>query len=114
MYRAHNTTEYPAMAAGQQACSRAQSMPAQATRKSSAQIMCGACATASAAASILLLQTDVSASVSLFVLLITLVILLLVSLLSLVGLLSLSGLTGLEIDLVGLIQGLSPGTHTGD
>ena len=108
MYYAHGTTEYPAMAAGQQACSRAQSMPAQATHKSSAQTMCGACVTASAAASILLPQTDVSASVSLFVLLITLVILLLVSLLSL------SGLTGLEIDLVGLIQGLSPGTHTGD
>jgi|GEM_PF-2733816 uncharacterized membrane protein YadS len=108
MYYVHSTTEYPAMAAGQQACSRAQSMPAQATRKSSAQTMCGACATASAAASILLLQTDVSASVSLFVLLITLVTLLLVSLISL------SGLTGLEINLVGLIQGLSPGTHTGD
>jgi uncharacterized membrane protein len=108
MYFAHSTTEYPAMAAGQQACSRAQSMPAQATRKSSAQTMCGACATASAAASILLLQTDAETSVSLFVLLITLVTLLLVSLISL------SGLTGLEINLVGLIQGLSPGTHTGD
>jgi hypothetical protein len=113
MRYAHNTTEYPAKAAGQQSCSRAQSMPAQSARMS-AQTMCGAWATAIAATSILLIQTGVSASVSLFVLLTTLSNLLLVSLLGLVGLLSLSGLTGLELNLVGLIQGSSPGTTTGD
>jgi hypothetical protein len=68
-------------------------------------------ATASAATSILLIQTGVSASVSLFVLLIAFGNLLLVTL---IGLLSLSGLTRLIIDLVGLIKGLAPGTMMGD
>ena len=109
------TTEYPAKATGNQCTSRARSFSPM-----SAQAMCGAWATASAAASILLIQTGVSASVSLFVLLITLSNLLLVSLVGLIsllvlgGLLSLSGLTGLVLSVVGLIQGLSPGTKTGD
>ena len=65
--------------------------------------MCEMWATASAATSILLIQTGVSASVSLFVLLIALDNLLLVTLiglLGLTGLLSLSGLTGLVRNLV--------------
>jgi len=112
----HRTTEYSAKTAGYQSRSCAQSMPEQFARMS-AQTMCGIWAAASVAASILLIQTDVSASVSFFLLLITLCNLLLVSLiglLSLAGLLSLSGLTGLFSDLVGLMRGLSPGTTTGD
>ena len=104
-----STTKYPAKASGNQcaACTRSSFSPM------SAQTMCGMWATASAAASILLIQTGVSASVSLFVLLITLGNLLLVSLigllglLGLTGLLSLSGLTGLVLSSVGLIKGLS-------
>jgi hypothetical protein len=83
----------------------------------SAQAMCGMWATASAATSIHLIQTGVSASVSLFVLLIALGNLLLVTLIGLLGLsglLSLSGLTGLVRSLVGLIKGLAPGAMMGD
>lgn len=111
-----STVEYPAKTTGNQCTSRARSPFA----PNSAQAMCGAWATASAAASILLIQTGVSASVSLFVLLITLGNLLLVSLIGLLsllglsGLLSLSGLTGLVLSPVGLIRGLAPNTKTGD
>src|SRR5437870_4184196 len=99
MYAIASTTKYPAKTAGNQCTSCAQCMPGNSARMS-AQTMCGMWATASAAISILLIQTGVSASVSLFVLLIALGNLLLVSLigllviLSLTGLLSLSGLTG--------------------
>lgn len=117
MFATSNTIKYPAMAAGQQDCtSRAQRMHGCAPR-TSAQAMCGTGASASATASILPLQTGVSASVSLFVLLLILGTLLLVGLsglLGLTGLLSLSGLTGLVISLVGLLKGLSPGATTGD
>ena len=116
MYYIASTTKYPAKTAGPQCTSRAQRMPGKSAR-TSAQNMCGMWATASAATSILLIQTGVSASVSLFVLLIALGNLLLVTLiglLSLTGLLSLSGLTGLVRNLVGLIKGLAPGTTMGD
>ncbi|HEY0755527.1 MAG TPA: hypothetical protein VGD98_16335 [Ktedonobacteraceae bacterium] len=111
-----STTKYPAKTAGNQCTSCTQRMPGQSTRIS-AQTMRGMWATANAATSILLIQTGVSASVSLFVLLIALGNLLLVTLiglLGLTGLLSLSGLTGLVINLVGLIKGLVPGTMMGD
>lgn len=107
------TTEYPAKTTGNQCTSRARSS----FSPMSTRAMCGMWATASAAASILLIQTGVSASVSLFVLLITLGNLLLVSLIGLLvlsGLLSLSGLTGLVLSVVGLIKGLAPGTKTGE
>ena len=113
------TSEYPAMTAGTSCTSRALHMHNQ-FAPMSAQAMCGIWATASAAASILLIQTGVMASVSLFVLLITVGNILLVgligllSLLGLTGLLSLSGLTGLVLSLVGLLTGLAPGTKTGD
>ena len=124
MRNSASTTEaYPAMAAGYigygctARASRMQSHPA----RMSARAMCGMWATASAATSILLIQTGVSASVSLFVLLTALSNLLLVSLIGLLsllvlsGLLTLSGLTGLVLSLVGLItKGLSPGTKTGE
>lgn len=97
-----STTERSATAAG--ACCT-QPMPA----LSAQMFIMGTAATA--AASILLIETGVLASVSLFVLLFNLVSLLLVGL---VGLLCLSGLTGL-IGLVGLIEGLTPpGTRKGD
>src|SRR5579883_2659785 len=111
---ASTTEKYPAKAAGYGCTSRAQRMHASFAQPMSAQAMCGMWATASAAASILLFQTGVSASVSLFALLITLGNLVLVSLLVLSGLLSLSGLTGLVLSLVGLIKGLAPRTMTGD
>lgn len=116
---ASTTEKSPAKAAGGQCTSYAPRMHNHSARMS-ARAMCGMWASASAAASILLIQTGVSASVSLFVLLITLSILLLVSLIGLIsllvlsGLLSLSGLTGLVISLVGLIKGLSPGMKAGD
>jgi hypothetical protein len=110
MYHMHSTAEYPAKTTGSQCTSRARGSFA----PMSTRAMCGTWATASAAAIILLFQTGVSASVSLFVLLITLGNLLLVSLLGLSWLLSLSGLTGLVLSSVGLIKGLSPGTKTGD
>jgi len=119
MFDTSSTIEYSAMAAEQQCTSRAQRMQSYSPRMS-AQPMCGMWANASSAANILLIQTGVIASVSLFVLLIILVSLLLVGLVSLPGLnslvwlLSLSGLTGLVISLVGLVRGLSPGTKTGD
>lgn len=117
MFAVLSITEYPATAAGGQFTSRAQCLPMRPTCKST-QAMYGMCATASAAASILLHRTDVIASVSLFALLITLGNFLLASLISPVGLLGLvgllSGLTRLVISLVGLIKGLSPGMHTGD
>lgn len=112
MFAMSSTTEYPAMAAGQQCTSCAQRMPSYTSRTS----MGGKWATTSATASILP-QTGVSASVSLFVLLLIFGILLLVSLVGLIGLtglLSLSGLTGLVISLVGLLKGISPGATTGD
>jgi hypothetical protein len=97
-----STTERSATAAG--ACCT-QPMPAMSTQ----MFMLGTAATA--AASILLIETGVLASVSLFVLLFNLISLLLVGL---VGLLCLSGLTGLPV-LVGLIEGLTtPGTRKGD
>ena len=111
-----STTKYPAKAAGNGCTSCAQRMPNKSARMST-QEQCGIWTAASAAISILLIQTGVSASVSLFVLLIALGNLLLVTLiglLSLTGLLSLSGLTGLVRNLVGLIQGLAPGTTMGD
>jgi hypothetical protein len=107
MFAMSGTTEYPAMAAGEQCTARAQRMHPGSARNF-AHTMCGMWATASATASILLFQTGVSASVSLFVLLITLGTFLLVSLLCL------SGLTGLVISRVGLVKGLSPGTNAGD
>jgi hypothetical protein len=119
MFAALSITEYSAMAADEQCTSRAQRMQNHSPRMS-AQAACGMWTTASAAASILLIQTGVVASVSLFVLLIILVSLLLVGLIgwlglgSLVGLLSLSCLTGLVISLVGLVEGLVPRTKTGD
>lgn len=115
-YLASTTEKYPAKAAGYGCTSRARRMQT-CSQPMSAQAMCGMWATASAAASILLFQTGVSASVSLFALLITLGNLVLVSLLGLLvlsGLLSLSGLTGLVLSLVGLIKGLAPRTMTGD
>lgn len=116
MHTITSTTKYPATAAGNSCTSCAQRMPGKSARRS-ARTMCGMWAAASAATSILLIQTGVSASVSLFVLLIALGNLLLVTLiglLSLTGLLSLSGLTGLVVNLVGLIKGLAPGTMMGD
>lgn len=116
MHTITSTTKYPATAAGNPCTSCARRMPGKSAR-TSAQTMCGMWAAASAATSILLIQTGVSASVSLFVLLIALGNLLLVTLiglLSLTGLLSLSGLTGLVVNLVGLIKGLAPGTMMGD
>src|SRR5579883_360923 len=114
---ASTTEKYPAKAAGYGCTSRAQRMHASFAQPMSAQAMCGMWATASAATSILLFQTGVSASVSLFALLITLGNLVLVSLLGLLvlsGLLSLSGLTGLVLSLVGLLKGRAPRTMTGD
>ncbi|HEY3992444.1 MAG TPA: hypothetical protein VGM01_06135 [Ktedonobacteraceae bacterium] len=116
MHYIASTTKYPAKIAGNQCTSCAQRMPGKSARMST-QAQCGMWATASAATSILLIQTGVSASVSLFVLLIALGNLLLVTLiglLSLSGLVSLSGLTGLVRNLVGLIKGLAPGTMMGD
>lgn len=118
-YTASTTEKYPAKAAGNGCTSRARYMHTF-SQPMSAQAMCGMWATASAAASILLIQTGVSASVSLFALLITLGNLVLagllglISLLALSGLLSLSGLTGLVLSLVGLTKGLAPRTMTGD
>jgi len=83
----------------------------------STQLQYGMWATASAAISIYLIQTGVSASVSLFVLFIAFGNLLLITLIDLLvirGLLSLSGLTWLVRNLVGLVKGLAPGTTMGD
>ena len=116
MHYITSTTKYPAKAAGNQCTSCAQRMPGKSARMS-AQTQRGMWAAASAATSILLIQTGVSASVSLFVLLIALGNLLLVTLIGLpglTGLLSLSGLTWLVRNLVGLIKGLAPGTTMGD
>jgi hypothetical protein len=113
MQASASNTITPAMAAASRCTSYAQNQSGQASRKSDAQMW----AAAGAAASIFLYQTGVSASVSLFVLLIALGNLLLVTLigvLSLQGLLSLRGLTGLLKNLVGLIQGLAPGATMGD
>lgn len=115
MFAMSSTTEYPAMVAGRQFASHAQYMPARSARRS-AQAMCGTWAAASATASILPIQTGVSASVFLFVLLVITGGLFLVGFISLylLGLISLSGLTRPVISLVGLIKGLSPGTNAGD
>jgi hypothetical protein len=102
MFATSSTTAYPAMAAGQRCSSRVQRMQSR-TARFSAQTMCGMWATAGATASILLIQTGVLASVSLFV-----------GFLRLTGLLSLSCLTRLAVSLVGLMKGLSPGTNAGD
>lgn len=112
-----STTEYPAKTAGCRCTFHTQRMPGKAARMSA---RCGMWATASAATGILLIQTGVSASVSLFVLLIALGNLLLITLIGLIsflrltGSLSLSGLTGFVHSLVGLIKGLAPGTMMGD
>jgi hypothetical protein len=108
MYCTKSTTEYPAMTAGNMCTFHAQRTQNQPARMS-AQAMRGMCATASATASILLIQTGVLASVSLFVLLI-----ITISVVVLLGLLSLSGLTRSIIGLVGLLRGLVPYTQTGD
>jgi hypothetical protein len=110
------TTRYAAKTADSRCTSCAQRMPGNSARTAT-QSQCGMWAAASAATSILLIQTGVSASVSLFVLLIALGNLLLVTLIGLLGLsglLSLSGLTGLVVSVVGLIKGLAPGTVMGD
>ena len=115
MHDITSTTKYPVKTAGNQCTSCAQRMPGKSARMST-QAQCGMWATAGAASSIFLIQTGVSASVSLFVLLIALGNLLLVTLIGLLGLsglLSLSGLTGLVRNLVGLIKGLAPGTTMG-
>ena len=106
MFAMQGITEYSATAAEKQNYPYAQRMQSQSPRMST-HMMCGSWA----AASILFIQTGVSTSVSLFVLLITLNYLLLVSP---IGLLSLSGLTRHVVSLVGLLKGLSPGTETGD
>jgi|SRR5258707_14600180 len=111
-----STTRYPAKTAEQQCTSCAQRMPGDSARMTT-QIQCGMWAATSAATSILLIQTGVSASVSLYVLLIAqgnLLLVTLIGLLGLSGLLSLSGLTGLVISVVGLIKGLTPGAMMGD
>ena len=116
MHLITSTTKYPAKTAEQQCTSCAQRMPGNSARMTT-QIQCGMWAATSAATSILLIQTGVSASVSLFVLLTALGNLLLVTLIGLLGLsglLSLSGLTGLVLSVVGLIKGLAPGTMMGD
>jgi hypothetical protein len=120
MFALASTTQYSAMAAEMQCTSRARAAQRMqnCSPRMSAQTMCGMWATAKAAASILLNQTGVLASVSLFVLLILLVNLLIVGLIGVLGfslvVVSLSCLTGLVISLVGLAKGLSPGTITGD
>jgi hypothetical protein len=103
MFATSGTTVYPAMAAGQQCPSRAQRMSSGSAR-CSAQTMCGMSATADATANILLIVSSF--------LLFSLAAL--VGFLRLIGLLSLSCLTRLELSLVGLIKGLSPGTNAGD
>ncbi len=116
MHSIASTTKYPAKTAGNQCTACTQRMPGKSAHMS-AWTMRGMWATASAATCIFLIQTGVSASVSLFVLLIALGNLLLVTLIGLpglTGLLSLSGLTGLVRNLVGLIKGLAPGTMMGD
>jgi len=102
-YLASTTEKYPAGAAGY-GCTSCMPRMYTLSQPMSVQAMCGLWATAS----ILLTQTGVSASVSLFALLIIL------GNLVLSGLLSLSGLTGLVFSLVGLIKGLAPRTMTGD
>jgi uncharacterized membrane protein len=100
MSATRSTMSQPAMFAGE---NRTWRMPA----RNHAFAMCAATA---AIASILLIGTGVVTSVSLFVLVLSLVLLaLLVVLISLI----LSGLTGL-VRLVGLTEGLAPGTTKGD
>ncbi len=114
MYTGASTTEYAAMAAGGQGTSCARYTSPHCASQS-IQAMRGTAARATH-----LIQTGVSASVSLFVLLIIVGNFLLTSLVGwlslrgLLGLVSLSGLTGLVISLVGLVKGLSPGTNAGD
>jgi hypothetical protein len=95
-----STMSQPAMFAGKD---RTRRMPS----RNHAFAMCAATA---AIASILLIGTGVVTSVSLFVLVLSLV--LLVSLVVLISLV-LSGLTG-PVRLVGLTEGLAPGTTKGD
>ena len=94
-------TSQPAMFAGKD---RTQRMPAR-------PHMCAATAATAAIASILVIETGVVTSVSLFVL----VLCLSLALLSLVALISLtlSGLTGRLVS-VGLTEGLALGTTKGD
>lgn len=99
-----STIAYVAMNANKACTFHAQRMQNQPARIST-QAMCGMCATATA--SILLIQTGVIASVSLFILLVTISVVLM-------GLLSLSGLTGFILTLVGLLKGLALNTQTGD
>lgn len=108
MHHSRSTTSYtPAMATCYGRTLRARWMGKH-TSPMAAQAMCGVRTTRNTTSDILLLQTGVMASVSLFALLIPLNTLLLPNLISL------SGLTGLSLSLVGLIKGLSPGTKTGD
>jgi hypothetical protein len=109
MFAMSGTTEQSATATDRRCTSRAQRTQHSSARMTSRQATCGMWATAS----ILLHQTGVSASVSLFVLLVILCVLLLVDLLR--GLVSLSGLTGLIRSLVGLLTtGLIQGMNAGD
>ena len=72
------------------------------------------CMATAATAGVIIIETGVLTSVSLFVLLLAVVLLLLVSLLVVTGLI-LSGLTGLVlVSLVGLTEGLVPSTAQGD
>lgn len=105
-----STTKYPAMTAGNTCPSHAQRTQNPSARMST-QAMCGMWAMASATTGILLIQTGVVASVSLFVLLMIISFILLVVL---IGLLSVSGLTKLLLSLVGLLTGLAPHAMTGD
>lgn len=95
-----STISQPAMYAGK---NRTRRMP-------SPRHIFAMCAATAAIASILLIGTGVVTSVSLFVLVLSLV--LLASLVVLISLV-LSGLTGL-VSLVGLTEGLTPGTTKGD
>lgn len=90
-----STQNQPAMFAGKD---RTQRMPAH---------FSAMCMASAAAASALIIGTDVKTPVSLFVVVLLATVLLLVSL---VVLISLSGLTGLISRLVGLLTGLDPDT----
>ena len=97
-----SATTQPAMFAG---TDRAKPMPF---------FMHPMCIATAATASMMIIETGVLTSVSLFVSMLVVVLLLLVSLLVVTGLI-LSGLTGLVlVSLVGLTRGLVPSTAQGD
>ena len=103
MYATWSAMTQPAMDAG---ADRAERMPF------FMHPMC--CMATAATASLIIIGTGVSTSVSLFVLLLLVVLVLLVSLVVLIGLI-LSGLTGLVlVSLVGLTRGLVPNAAQGD